>query len=177
MSAEQNLWREVLLVTVQDALNGCPSSGTPKAARLKATHDARRYLTVPNPDFDMVCTLADFDPVAVREGMIKRLADAPTPDDTGATKRQASREQHSGKLITYNGEAQRASAWAKRIGVSTQTIHARLKWGWSVERTVTTPPTSRRRGVGPDFGHGQKTGAMRSAQDSTEINFAEETAQ
>lgn len=174
---EQNLWREVLLVTVHDALNGYPNSGTPKAARLKATHDARRYLTVPNPDFDMVCTMADLDPVAVREAMIKRLADAPSPDDMGATKRQASREQHSGKLITYNGEAQRASAWAKRIGVSTQTIHARLKWGWSVERTVTTPPRSRRWGVGPDFGEGQGTGGGRSPQDSTEINFSEEITQ
>ncbi|MEO9630972.1 MAG: hypothetical protein ABJG14_11090 [Sulfitobacter sp.] len=155
---EQNLWREVLLVTVQDALSGCTSSGAPKTARLKATQEARRYLTDANPDFEMVCTMADLDPVAVREAMIKRLLDAPSPEGLGATKRQAPREQHSGKLITFNGEALRASAWAKRIGVSTQTIHARLNWGWSVERTVTTPPKSRRRGVVLDFGEAQGTG-------------------
>ena len=172
---EQDLWREVLLVAVQDALTGCTSSGAPKSAKLKATHEARRYLTEANPDFDMVCTMADLDPMAVREAMTKRLADAPTPEDLGATKRQASREQRSGKLITHNGEALRASAWAKRIGVSTQTIHARLKWGWSVERTVATPPRSRRRGVGPDFGEAQGTGGGAAAQETSNITFQDQT--
>jgi len=175
MSAEQNLWREVLLVTVQDALTGCTSSGEPRSAKLKATQEARHYLTIANPDFDLVCTMADLDPVAVRDAIAKRLLDAPSPKDLSATKRQASRDEHSGKLITHNGEAMRASAWAKRIGVSTQTIHARLKWGWSVERTVTTPPRSRRRGVGPDFGEGQKTGGGRAAQETPNITFQDRT--
>lgn len=174
---EQYLWREVLLIAVQDALTGSTASGLTGPAKIKATHTARRYLTIANPDFDLVCTMADLDPVAVREAMIKRLAKAPAPEAACAKKRQKPREQHSGKLITYNGEALRASVWAKRIGISTQTIHMRLSNGWSVERTVTTPARSRRRGVVPDFGQAQGTGGGRSAQDSTEINFAEETTQ
>jgi len=177
MSKEQTLWREVLLITVQDALTGSAATGHSGGKQIEETQAARRYVTVPNPDFDLVCTMADLDPVAVREAMIKRLAHAPTPETLGAKKRQKPRELVSGKLISFNGESLPASAWAKRLGLSTQTIHLRLKNGWSVELTVTTPPKSRRRGVVSDFGASLGTGGGTSAQDSTDLSFSQETTQ
>jgi len=42
-------------------------------------------------------------------------------------------------LISYQGETLRMSDWAGRVGVSCETLRARLNRGWSVERTLTTP--------------------------------------
>lgn len=42
------------------------------------------------------------------------------------------------ELITYNGESLPHSTWAKRLGISRDTIRNRLKRGWTVEKAVTT---------------------------------------
>lgn len=169
---EQNLWREVLLLTVQDALTGCTSSGTPKAAKLRATHEAQRYLTVANRDFDLVCTMADLDPVAVREAMIKQLANAPTPEaliSAGAARTDPIYLTHDDQTLTIK-------AWSKRTGIQTATIHFRLRSGWSVARTLTTATRKRSdRGVVSDFEQGQGTGGGTAAQETPNITFQDQT--
>lgn len=43
------------------------------------------------------------------------------------------------KTITYNGERLTFHQWAQRLGCSQQVLRERLRLGWSVERTLTTP--------------------------------------
>jgi hypothetical protein len=47
------------------------------------------------------------------------------------------------RLLTHNGETLPVSGWAKRLGINHQTIHERLKAGYSVERALTERVQSR----------------------------------
>ena len=41
--------------------------------------------------------------------------------------------------VTFNGKTQSIAKWAKEVGLSRQTIHARLRYrGWSTEKALTT---------------------------------------
>ena len=54
------------------------------------------------------------------------------------------KEQQANKrnnvLLTYNGETHIAKEWARRTGLSYRLIMCRLHYGWSAERTLSTPP-------------------------------------
>lgn len=51
---------------------------------------------------------------------------------------QASHLAHT-RLIEFNGETYPLSGWARKIGISRQTLQMRLnKYGWSVEKALTT---------------------------------------
>jgi len=41
--------------------------------------------------------------------------------------------------LTYNGETLTLRQWAHRLGCSHQVLRERLRLGWSVKRTLTTP--------------------------------------
>ena len=43
------------------------------------------------------------------------------------------------RLLTYNGVTQSVTEWALDYGVTPDTINRRLRKGWPVERTITTP--------------------------------------
>lgn len=43
------------------------------------------------------------------------------------------------KLLTYNGETHCVAEWARRLGRRRMTLIMRLRRGWSIERTLTTP--------------------------------------
>jgi len=43
------------------------------------------------------------------------------------------------KQITFGGATHCANEWAKIVGLKKQTLHARLKKGWPIERALTTP--------------------------------------
>ena len=45
--------------------------------------------------------------------------------------------------ITFNGETHTQTEWSKITGLNRYTIHDRLKRGWSVEKTLTTPVIKR----------------------------------
>lgn len=168
--AEQNLWSEVLHLTVQDAMEGS-TGGHDRRAKIKQTYGARAYLTTPNEDLNIVCTLADLDPVAVREAMIKRIAEAPTPEElvNSTRKRRGNRE---GELITHNGQTLSATAWADQIGISGTLFSQRLKKGWSMA-DIMTPPWVRpdRRGVVSNFRGDPGTGGGTAAQETQNITF------
>lgn len=46
-------------------------------------------------------------------------------------------------LIEFNGKVMCVLDWANETGVGRTTINARLKNGWSIEKTLTTPTESK----------------------------------
>lgn len=53
-------------------------------------------------------------------------------------KRQSlGREKRAGKVLTYNGVSKTLKEWATDIGISTDTLSARLKYGWTLEEALT----------------------------------------
>lgn len=56
-----------------------------------------------------------------------------------ATRIQQVRNSRHNHLISFGGETLCLSEWADRIGVHTSSLWSRLKSGWTIERTLTTP--------------------------------------
>jgi hypothetical protein len=54
------------------------------------------------------------------------------------------RNRRSNHLIEHLGESLPIAAWAERTGLGHSTITARLKMGWTVERTLETPARAKR---------------------------------
>jgi len=133
---EQTLWREVLALAVQDALIGSTDAGQTKQTKINQTIQARTYLTTASADLATVCTLADLDPVAVREAMIKRIAAAPTPEQLFSVSR---RRRHSATImLTHEGQTHDLTKWAKITGLSKQTLRNRVRKKWDAQRILTT---------------------------------------
>jgi len=138
ITPEQAIWQIVLRQAVDDALIGVTGTdGGTRQAKINATHKARAYFTKPDPDLALVCTLADLDPTAVREAMIKRIADAPSPEDLFTGSRR--RDQSAATKITHNGNTRTLHAWATITGISAVNLRNRISSGWTVDRTLTTP--------------------------------------
>lgn len=134
---EQTLWREVLALAVQDAIVGSTDAGQTKQTKINQTIQARTYLTTASADLATVCTLADLDPVAVREAMIKRIAAAPTPEQLFSVSR---RRMHSATImLTHEGQTHDLTTWAKITGVSKQALRNRVRKKWDAQRILTTP--------------------------------------
>jgi len=55
------------------------------------------------------------------------------------TPKQNNRNKRTNHLETYNGKTQCLTEWAEETGISKQRIEWRLKHGWSIEKTLTTP--------------------------------------
>ncbi|MFI5113494.1 MAG: hypothetical protein ACHP7J_00015 [Terriglobales bacterium] len=56
-----------------------------------------------------------------------------------ATIKEQNRNRKSNRPLTLNGETKLIIEWSELLGMSKNTIRARLERGWSVERTLTTP--------------------------------------
>ena len=56
-----------------------------------------------------------------------------------ATPQEQANNRRSNRLITYGGKTQTLAQWAREIGVQQATLHARMRYGWTFERIVTTP--------------------------------------
>jgi hypothetical protein len=50
------------------------------------------------------------------------------------------RNDANSKLYTYDGETLNLRQWSRRLGIAYEVLRARFRYGWSVERTFTTPP-------------------------------------
>lgn len=132
VEGRENLWRAVLAQTIAEASGRVVSPNSP-SHRASVIRKARDYITIPNDDFDTVCSLAGLDPEAVREGVARQLTNPSTPAPQEAPKpRQI--QKH-----TFNGESLTVGEWSKRTGLSTHTIRSRLRLGWSIEQTLTRP--------------------------------------
>lgn len=56
-----------------------------------------------------------------------------------ATQKEQMNNRRVSKLISFNGLTLNARDWASKLGMGKNTIDARLKAGWSIERALTTP--------------------------------------
>ena len=56
-----------------------------------------------------------------------------------ATIKEQSLNKRTNRLITFEGETLTLSEWEGRIGGCGDVIKARLSYGWSIERALTTP--------------------------------------
>lgn len=55
------------------------------------------------------------------------------------TRQQQMYNTRRNRMITYNGETKCMSEWGKAMNLSPDLIYDRLKRGWSIEKTLTTP--------------------------------------
>jgi hypothetical protein len=55
-----------------------------------------------------------------------------------ATAREQARNRRTNRLLTYRGVTLAACEWAERAGINRNTLYARLRKGWSVERALST---------------------------------------
>lgn len=62
-----------------------------------------------------------------------------------ATRKEQARNKRSGRFIEHNGTIKRLCEWAESIGMSTGTLHRRLKVGWSVNDALTRPLSTNER--------------------------------
>jgi hypothetical protein len=56
-----------------------------------------------------------------------------------ATRSEQSGNRRNNITLTHNGETTFAKEWARRVGLSYETLLHRLDRGWSAERALTTP--------------------------------------
>lgn len=61
-----------------------------------------------------------------------------------ATRSEQSSNRRNNRVLEFNGRSQIMVRWAEELSIGIGTLYGRLKLGWSVERTLTTPiPASR----------------------------------
>ncbi len=65
-----------------------------------------------------------------------------------ATKREQNRNKKTNRVLLVRGESKCLAAWAEQVGVDMNTIHMRLKCGWSAEDAVFRPVAKKRRSGG-----------------------------
>ena len=53
-----------------------------------------------------------------------------------ATPKQQSRNRRFNRIIEFNGERKPLAAWAEQLGISSDTLRARLDRGWPLERAL-----------------------------------------
>ncbi len=56
-----------------------------------------------------------------------------------ASRIEQRRNTRFNRLLTLNGRTQPMSAWVEETGIQWDTIYARLKRGWSIEKALTFP--------------------------------------
>ncbi len=62
-----------------------------------------------------------------------------------ATYTENARNTRRNRVLEFNGESLCVSEWAERLGCRVHFLIARLNRGWSIEKTLTTPPVPRGR--------------------------------
>ena len=59
-----------------------------------------------------------------------------------ATPKEQSQNRDFVRMITFRGETLCLTDWASKIGIDFKTLYSRLNYGWSIEKTLTTPANS-----------------------------------
>lgn len=59
-----------------------------------------------------------------------------------ATDEEQANNKRNNNLITLNEKTQTLQMWSKEVGISEKTIRSRLKLGWTIEKTLSTPVKS-----------------------------------
>lgn len=171
-SGERGLWAAVLMTAIQDAMGNVRGA---KGSIDSETRKARRWLTVPNRDFNEVCYLAGLDPVAVRERCQRMFREGEAVVPSGAPR---GRPLH---LYEYNGESLSLPEWADRVGLSVPAIRGRLQRGMTFEQAITaklkpgthwTKQAMSAPGVVKNFPAPEGTGGGPTTQEIPETEFS-----
>lgn len=56
-----------------------------------------------------------------------------------ATEKTQARNRRSNRILDFQGESMAVVQWSEKLGISQSVINSRLRNGWSVERTLSTP--------------------------------------
>lgn len=56
-----------------------------------------------------------------------------------STPKEQARNRTNSRLLLYKGETKCVAEWSELTGLRDTTIHYRLKAGWSIEKTLSTP--------------------------------------
>ena len=56
-----------------------------------------------------------------------------------ATPKEQANNRRSNRLLSFNGETHNIEGWCKIVGLPRHIVDGRLRRGWSVEKTLTTP--------------------------------------
>lgn len=78
------------------------------------------------------------------------------------------------RTYTHNGQTLTVAEWSSLTGLGKGTIGARLRKGWSIEQTLTTPRSARgkRPGVCSNFSNNLGTGAGSTSQETPNLTFS-----
>lgn len=60
-----------------------------------------------------------------------------------ATPKEQQNNRRANRPLEYKGEKRNLCEWAERFGLDKATLHGRLRRGWSVARSLETPPRGR----------------------------------
>lgn len=60
-----------------------------------------------------------------------------------ATKKQQSRNKRRNRVIEFKGERKTLVEWSEVLGINYNTLQSRFSYGWSVEKSFTTPLMSK----------------------------------
>ena len=69
----RNLWRNVLIVAIEDLVKKTQVAVKYKAYHAHAHKTALQYFMIPNDDFNHVCEFAGFEPEVVRYKVLKEV--------------------------------------------------------------------------------------------------------
>ncbi len=118
----RELWCAVIMQAFSDAVREPSLDGTEELDR----HQARDWLTKPNRDFSLACSLAGLDPIAVRERAVVAIEEADGIRPRRPKIETAKVPPKVVRTITLNGETHTINEWSALLGISGNTIASRL---------------------------------------------------
>lgn len=57
-----------------------------------------------------------------------------------ATRKEQNSNRNNNRLATFNGETHTLYEWSRKVGIRYETLIKRQKYGWDVEKMLTTKP-------------------------------------
>lgn len=115
----------------------------PEDQQAEAEQKAREYAAMKAYDKNWKKYTKTYNPLEFiekfRSGEIEITDEELQAADTPVEEKTEQLKPKRGQLIEFNGKAQNICAWAKELGISANTLYARIySMGWTVEKAFTT---------------------------------------